>query len=54
MKLVYNHSEENVEVLAEVTTNHSMSVEDIIKLVDINLDEVLGEDYDYNALAVQA
>lgn len=54
MKLVYIHSEENIEVLAEVVTNHSITVEEAIEATGINLDAVLGEDYDYNALAVQA
>lgn len=53
MKLVYKHSDENVEVLAEVVTNHSISVEDAIELSGINLNEVLGEDYDYNSLALR-
>lgn len=54
MQLVYVHVDGTEEVLTEVTTNHSMSVEDIIELTEINLNEVIGEDYDYNALQVRA
>lgn len=53
-KLVYVHTNGEHEVLTEVTTNHSISVEDALELTQINLDEVLGEDYDYNALQVIA
>ncbi|MCL1696286.1 hypothetical protein [Lysinibacillus sp. BPa_S21] len=55
MKLVYVHDENNVEVLTEVVTNHSMSVEDILDLTDFDLNAWAdGEDYDYNALQVRA
>lgn len=50
MKLVYVHDENNIEVLAEILTNHSISVEDAIYLANIDLNEVLGDEYDYNAL----
>ncbi|GEM_PF-3288225 len=54
MKLVYVHSENNVEVLTEIVSNHSMSVEDLLNLTEFDLDAWAdGEDYDYNSLKVQ-
>ncbi|MEK3728607.1 hypothetical protein [Lysinibacillus sp. FSL W8-0953] len=56
MKLVYVHSETDVEVIAEIMTNHSISVEDALELSGINMDvyaeEQEWEGYDYNALKV--
>lgn len=56
MKLVYVHSESDVEVIAEIVSNHSISVEDALELSGVNMDvyaeEQGWEDYDYNALKV--
>ena len=55
MKLVYIHEDGQEEVLTVVTTNHSMSVEDVLELTEFNLEAWSnGEDYDYNALKVIA
>lgn len=55
MKLVYVHSNGKEEVLTEVVANHSMSVEDVLELTQFDLEVwAEGEDYDYNALKVQA
>lgn len=58
MKLVYVHSETDVEVIAEIMTNHSISVEEALELSGVNMDvyaeEQGWEDYDYNALKVIA
>lgn len=57
MKLVYVHSESDVEVIAEIVSNHSISVEEAIELSGVNMDvyaeEQGWESYDYNALKVQ-
>lgn len=56
-KLVYVHSESDVEVIAEITTNQSISVEDALELSGVNMDNYADEKgwdgYDYNALKVQ-
>lgn len=57
-KLVYVHNKTNVEVLAEITTNRTISVEDALELAGIEMDAYAAEngwdDYDYNALEVRA
>lgn len=56
-KLVYVHSETDVEVIAEIVTNRSISVEDALELsgVDMNAyaEEQGWEGYDYNALQLR-
>lgn len=55
MKLVYVHTNGQEEVLTEVITNHSMSVEDVLELTKFNLEKWANdEDYDYNALATRS
>ncbi|MCM0627362.1 hypothetical protein M5J14_22965 [Lysinibacillus sp. OL1_EC] len=58
MKLVYVHSESDVEVIAKIVSNHSISVEEAIELSGVNMDvyaeEQGWEGYDYNALKVIA
>lgn len=53
MKLYYGN-----ELLAEVTTNHSMSIEDILELCNIDMDDYASingfDDWDYEALWIEA
>lgn len=52
MKLYYNDL-----LLGEVLTNHSMSIEDMIYILDLDLDEWAQaqgwEDWDYEALRLE-
>lgn len=52
MKLFYGNM-----LLGEVITNHSMSIEDAIELLDINMDDVAKEngwdDWDYEELRME-
>lgn len=58
MKLVYVHAENDQEVLGEVMTSHSISVEDALELLNIDMEDYSQqqgwEDYDYNALRVES
>lgn len=55
MKLIYVHENGKEEVLIEVVTNHSMSVEEVLELTEFDMQEwSQGEDYDYNALKIKA
>lgn len=52
MKLYYNDI-----LLGEVLTNHSISIEDMVNILDLNLDEWAQaqgwNDYDYEALRIE-
>lgn len=58
MKLVYVHADNDQEVLGEVMTSHSISVEDALELLNIDMEDYSQqqgwEDYDYNALRVES
>lgn len=57
VKVVYVHSEEDVEVVAEVLTNQSLSVEAALEVAGVDMDqyaEAQGwEGYDPNALRLE-
>lgn len=54
LKLIYKHSETQVEVIGSIITNKSLSVEDALEILGLDMDELAIEKgwdgYDYNAL----
>ena len=56
MKLVYDENGERI-VLGEVLTNHSMSVEDVIDLLEIDMDQFAydrgWDGWNYEALKLE-
>ena len=56
MKLVYDESGERI-VLGEVLTNHSMSIEDVIDLLEIDMEQFAydrgWDDWNYEALKLE-
>lgn len=57
MLKLYYVEERNKIFLGEVATNHSMSVEDVINLLDLDLEDIFlkqkgWDDYDYNCLTL--
>lgn len=56
MKLVYAESGERI-VLGEVLTNHSMSIEDVIDLLEIDMEQFAydrgWDDWNYEALKLE-
>ncbi len=54
MELVYVHDNGEEEVLVEVITNHTMSVENILDLSEFDLEEwSKGNPYKYESLIVR-
>jgi len=57
MKLVYIHSESDVEIVAELTVNHSISIEQALELAEVDMDlyaeEQGWDDWDFQALELR-
>lgn len=56
IQLMYVHQDNDKEVLGEILTNQSLSVEDALDILEINMEEYTKEqgwdDYDPNALEI--
>lgn len=56
MKLLYEENGERI-VLGEVLTNHSMSIEDVIELLEIDMDQFAHDrgwdDWNYESLKLE-
>lgn len=54
---MYVHQDNDKEVLGEILTNQSLSVEDVLDILEINMEEYMQQqgwdDYDPNALELE-